>query len=120
MYKTIFEAVNQHWSSQNEKQPILDFLKRDDVVATIDKLFTYLASYETLVIPLDDRAYEIVCVSSQSEDNILLSIEDKMNLKPVCTIYLEPTGLHTISIYDKKVDILAILKDQFLENKENI
>lgn len=117
MHRTIFETVNQHCNEQNKKQPILEFLKRADVEATIDKLFAYLASYGTLIIPLEDKNYEIVCVSSKNEDTILLSIEDKINLRPVCTIYLEPTRSHTIAIHDKTVDILAILKDQFLENK---
>ena len=117
MYRTIFEAVNQHWNEQNEKQPILAFLKRSDVVVTIDKLFAYLASYGTLIIPLVGKNYDIVCVSSKNEDTILLSIEDKINLRPICTIYIEPTGLHTVAIYDNTVDILAILKDQFLENE---
>ena len=120
MHRTIFETVNQHCNEQNEKQPILAFLKRADVAETINKLFAYLASYETLIIPLEDKNYEIICVSSKNEDNILLSIEDKLNLRPICTIYIEPTGLHTVAIYDKTVDILAILKSQFLENEAKV
>lgn len=119
MHRTIFETVNQHSDEQNKKQPILEFLKRADVVVTIDKLFAYLASYGTLIIPLEDKNYEIVCVSSKNEDNILLSIKDKLNLRPICTIYIEPTESHTVVIYDNTVDILTILKDQFLENETN-
>ena len=112
MHRTIFETVNQHCDKQNKKQPILEFLKRADVAVTVDKLFAYLTSYGTLIIPLDDKNYELVCVSSKNEDTILLSIEDKSKLRPACTIYLEPTGSHTVAIYDDTVDILTILKNQ--------
>ena len=111
----------------NEENDLFDRLNRTNFAEISKELselkericFVILDIKDEIAKDFEDKNYEIVCVSSKNEDNILLSIEDKLNLRPICTIYIEPTRSHTIAIYDKTVDILAILKSQFLESETN-